>query len=117
MDLDGYRRGILLFNRGAFFDAHEVWEDVWREADGLEKKFLQGLIQVAVALHHQSTGNLAGAGSLLERACKNLAVCPASLGEIDSTALLESLARWRETLSAGGPKPGFPKLEVRLDRS
>ncbi len=116
MNLDGYRRGILLFNSEAFFDAHEVWEDVWRDAEGLEKKFLQGLVQLAVAFHHYSTGNVTGARSVLERARKNLAECPASFGEIDSSSLLESLARWQETLSTGGPKPGFPKLEERLDR-
>jgi predicted metal-dependent hydrolase len=95
VNLDGYRRGILLFNSGAFFDAHEVWEDVWREADGLKKKFLQGLIQVAVAFHHYSNGNVAGARSLLERGCKNLAECPEELAGISVTALLVDLATWQ----------------------
>ena len=112
MNLDGYRRGILLFNREAFFDAHEVWEDVWRDAEGLEKKFLQGLIQVAVAFHHHSTGNIAGARSLLERACKNLAECPGEFGGIRVTALLASLAKWREVLSSGALKLELPKLEA-----
>ena len=55
---DGYRRGIRHFNAREFYDAHEVWEDVWRESQGMEKRFLQGLIQAAVALHHHSTGNV-----------------------------------------------------------
>ena len=45
-----YQRGIRHFNEREFYDAHEVWEDVWRESSGLGKKFLQGLIQAAVAL-------------------------------------------------------------------
>jgi predicted metal-dependent hydrolase len=110
VNLDGYRRGILLFNREAFFDAHEVWEDVWREADGLEKKFLQGLIQVAVAFHHYSNGNIAGARSLLERGCKNLAECPEEFAGISVAGLLGVLVEWRETLVLGGPKPAFPNL-------
>ena len=60
--------GIELFNRAAFFDAHEALEDVWRAAPQAEKKFLQGLIQVAVALHHYGNGNTAGARSVLRRA-------------------------------------------------
>ncbi len=110
MNLEEYRRGIELFNRGVFFDAHEVWEDVWRAAEGLEKKFLQGLIQVAVAFHHHSTGNVTGARSLLERACKNLAGCPGEFGEINLTAFLESLERWSEVLATGEPEPALPQL-------
>lgn len=116
MDLGAYRRGLELFNSGAFFDAHEVWEDVWRDAEGLEKRFLQGLIQVAVAFHHYSTGNLAGASSVLERARKNIAECPAEFGGIDLIALLESVAKWQEGLRVGGPYPGLPRLETRQVR-
>ena len=112
MNSDAYRRGIELFNSGAFFDAHEVWEDVWREARGPEKKFLQGLIQVAVAFHHYSTGNLAGASSVLERARKNVADFPAEFGGISVAALRESLASWQEALRVGGPYPGLPRLET-----
>ena len=118
MNRKEFHHGIQLFNREAFFDAHEVWEDVWREAEGAEKKFLQGLIQVAVALHHHSTGNLAGARSLLERACKNLTGYPDEVAGIALTALLETLAKWRSALSLGTSMPTLPKLhEVAPDSS
>jgi len=109
---DGYRRGIQLFNERRFFDAHEIWEDVWREAEGPEKKFLQGLIQVAVAFHHHSMGNLAGACSLLDRGGKNLMNYPERFEGIHVTALVVSLATWRDSLSAGTHLPPFPQLEV-----
>jgi predicted metal-dependent hydrolase len=111
-DAGGYRRGIQLFNRQEFFDAHEVWEDVWREAEGREKKFLQGLIQLAVAFHHHSTGNLTGAQSLLRRAGKNLADYPEQFLGIRVTDLLESLAKWQAAASSGGSKPAFPRLDL-----
>ena len=41
--------GVELLNRGEFYDAHEVLEDVWRAAPEPERRFLQGLMQVAVA--------------------------------------------------------------------
>jgi predicted metal-dependent hydrolase len=110
VDIRGYAHGIELFNEQHFYDAHEVWEDVWRESIGYEKKFLQGLIQAAVALHHHSTGNLVGACSLLERSRRNLAAYPEDFGGIRLTALITSLAAWRESLRSGGPKPAFPKV-------
>ncbi len=45
-------RGARLFDSGAFFEAHEAWEEQWRiETDPVQRQFLQGLIQVAAALH------------------------------------------------------------------
>ena len=41
--------GVDLLNRGMFYDAHEVLEDAWRAAPEPERRFLQGLMQVAVA--------------------------------------------------------------------
>ena len=29
-----YLAGIVLFNRGDYFEAHEVWEDLWMETAG-----------------------------------------------------------------------------------
>jgi len=112
MDAEGYQRGIRLFNEREFYDAHEVWEDVWRESSGLEKKFLQGLIQAAVALHHHSTGNVVGACSLMERARRNLAACPGEFGGIRVLELVETLGKWRAALVAGGRMPGFPEIVV-----
>ncbi len=59
-----YLAGIVLFNRGDFFEAHEVWEDLWIESTGLERKFYQGLIQAAVGLCHFCNGNVRGAAKL-----------------------------------------------------
>jgi hypothetical protein len=110
LNADGYHRGIRLFNAREFYDAHEVWEDVWRESEGLEKRFLQGLIQAAVAFHHHSTGNVAGAFSLMERGRKNLAACPDEYGGISVSTLLESLGKWRAALAGGGVPPKHPVI-------
>jgi uncharacterized protein len=60
-----FRRGVELFNGGEYFESHEVWEELWLEASGEEKVFLQGLIQVAAAFHHYGRGNVLGMRSLL----------------------------------------------------
>lgn len=114
LDSDGYHRGIRLFNAREFYDAHEVWEDVWRESHGLEKRFLQGLIQAAVAFHHHSTGNVIGARSLMERAHKNLAACPTNFGGIGISLLLESLEHWRSALARGAAIPAHPKIHSAI---
>ena len=110
---DPYREGLRLFNRAEFFAAHEVLEDVWRGAPPAERRFLQGLIQVAVALHHHSTGNLAGCRSVLGRACRNLAAYPAEHGGLDLPALLATLTRWRQALEENRTPPPSPVLVVR----
>lgn len=115
MSADGLLRGIQLFNNAEFFAAHEVLEDVWREAPLGEKKFFQGLTQVAVAFHHHSTGNLVGMSSVLKRAMGNLENFRGQHREIDLELLLESLARWRDAIDHNLPPPQLPRME-RLGR-
>jgi len=100
--------GVSLFNRAQFFDAHEVLEDVWRSVprDGpLDRPqgrdlrlHLQGLVQLAVAFHHASTGNLVGARSVLTRAMRNLDGADSSFPDLDLDRLRAELARWRQYL-------------------
>jgi predicted metal-dependent hydrolase len=115
MDKITYQRGLDLFNRGEFFDAHEVLEDVWRAAPPAEKKFLQGLIQVAVGLHHHSRGNRVGARSLLARAHKNLSTYPARHGGIDLAGLRTQVERWVGALENEVSAPALPRIEHRRD--
>jgi len=108
-----YLEGIDLFNQHSFFEAHEVLEDVWRIAPEPERRFLQGLIQVAVALHHHSRGNAVGCRSLLERARRNLSLYPDEHGGLDLAALLQAVDQWRDALDHGRSAPSFPRLQAR----
>jgi len=110
---EALHRGIDLFNSAEFFEAHEVLEDVWRAAPEPEREFFQGLIQVAVALHHHSRGNLIGCQSLLARAENNLSKYPSRHAGLDVAALLEVVADWRHALKTCQPVPPLPKLEMR----
>ena len=105
-----FRRGATLFNEGLFFEAHEVLEDAWRAAAAQEKKFLQGLIQIAVALHHHGNGNLVGARSLLGRAARNLSGYSENFGGIELKQLRYSVAQWQRALGEGTPVPPLPKV-------
>lgn len=83
-----YLAGILFFNRGDFFEAHEVWEDLWAESFGLERKFFQGMIQAAVGLCHFGNGNLGGALKLYRSSRDYLLPCGSPFHGIDLARFL-----------------------------
>jgi predicted metal-dependent hydrolase len=86
-----YLRGIEEFNRRNFFESHEIWEDLWRDEEGPAREFYQGLIQVAVALHHLAHGNRSGADRLLEKAKCHLQRFPAEHLGLDLGRFLQSV--------------------------
>jgi predicted metal-dependent hydrolase len=94
-------RGVDLFNRAHFFDAHEVLEDVWRSLPRDRpscrhlRQHVQGLVQLAVAFHHASKDNNVGARSVLERALRNLNGADASFPDLDLDRLRIELAPWQ----------------------
>ena len=110
-----FERGLDLFNRAHFFDAHEVLEDVWRALprSSAAKKHLQGMVQLAVAFHHQSRGNLRGARSVLDRALRNLAGAEASFPALDLDQLRLHMADWQKYLAGAAPRPAPPKIAPR----
>ena len=76
-----YLEGIRCFDNREFFEAHEVWEDLWRDEQGPSRRYYQGLIQVAVCLHHFGNGNTRGARKLYHSSRGYLeGYCPRYLG-------------------------------------
>jgi hypothetical protein len=61
----GLGQAALLFDAQLYFEVHELLEPHWMRAEAEQRVALQGLIQVAVGLHHLSGGNMAGTRSLL----------------------------------------------------
>lgn len=68
-----FHEGLALLLAGEAFDAHEVWEEQWLQTGGSRARYLQGWIQVAVALYHWQCGRLPAAQRLLERGRSKLA--------------------------------------------
>jgi hypothetical protein len=58
-------QAALLFDARFYFEVHELLEPHWLRSAGRERETLQGVIQVAVGLHHLANGNGAGARALL----------------------------------------------------
>ena len=59
--------GLKTFNEENFFDAHEIWEELWSEYYLKDRDFIQGLIQLAVCFVHLQNENINGARSLLKK--------------------------------------------------
>jgi uncharacterized protein len=58
----GLEDGIELFNRGAYWEAHEAWEAEWMpDRKGPDSGFYKGLIQVAAGCLHYTRHNRRGA--------------------------------------------------------
>lgn len=57
--------GIRQFNREEWFACHETLEALWLKETGDVRNFYQGIIQIAIALHHWRNGNFGGSLSLL----------------------------------------------------
>lgn len=100
-----FEHGLELINRGSYFQAHDVLEEVWREVRDNSRPFYQGVVQVAIAMHHFSKSNLAGAQSVLAKAMKNLDAYPAHFGGIDVGDLRLQLVAWDVAMAKGGPYP------------
>ena len=59
--------GLQAYDEKDFFEAHELWEELWSEYYLDDKTFIQGLIQLAVSFVHLGNGNLNGAKSLMKK--------------------------------------------------
>jgi predicted metal-dependent hydrolase len=105
-----YLAGIVLFNRGDFFEAHEVWESLWMETFGPEKQFFQGLIQAAVGLCHFCNGNVRGAVKLYHSSRDYLQRYGSPYLGLDQTTFWGQMDRCYAELLAAGPAE---KIEIR----
>jgi uncharacterized protein len=104
---DLLQQGIIFFNDGRYFEAHEAWEDLWRETHGPLRFFYQGLVQAAVGLHHLSKGNLNGSTAQLRKSISKLEQYPAAFCRIDNGKLITELRKVLES-----PMP----VAIQIDR-
>jgi len=101
-------RAIALWNERLFFEVHEVLEAEWKRTSGAERQALQGVIQIAVALHHHAHGNPRGARTLMREGRERLAACARALPVLDVPALLDATTPWEDALASGTAPPADP---------
>ena len=98
---DLFQDGINLFNSGHYFEAHEVWEDLWRESSGPLRLYYQGLIHAAAGLHHLRKGNHGGARSQLVKSVTKLEQYPEIYCGINKGRLVSDLQKLLRNLTPG----------------
>jgi uncharacterized protein len=105
----GIEAGRSAFNRGQFFEAHELWEEVWRGLEGDPRTQLQGLIQVAAGLHHLGRQRPRPAARLLKKGLEKLRPDPpAALAHLRLGALGRQLRQLLTRIDAGDVSPPDP---------
>jgi uncharacterized protein len=112
-----FDQGIDLFNDGRFFACHETWEETWKRTTGVEKQFVQGLIQIAAAILHAERGNARGAASTYRKACAKLDGLPAEYGGIALGDLRTALARFFAIAFDSSDLPRRPLIRRVDERS
>jgi uncharacterized protein len=96
--------GVDQFNQGQFYACHDTLEAIWMEAPELEKKFYQGILQVAVGLYHLSNGNWRGAVILLGEGVGRLGYYEPEYGGVDVESLAEEARALLRELQQAGPE-------------
>ena len=88
---------------GAYFEAHEAFEEAWRAASSDERDFFQGLVHVAVAWYQAGRGNRVGYERQLQKASRRLGpFAPAHRG-LDVDDLLVQVETAKSRLPAPSP--------------
>jgi hypothetical protein len=114
------RSGLAAYERGDFFEAHELLEPAWMgSAEPAERELVQGLIKLAAAFVHATRGNPLGIDKNLRGARARLAEhlrlepagpLPGPLEEIDVARLLVSIeALLDEPLTVAVEAPPLPR--------
>jgi hypothetical protein len=110
-----YLRGVQLFNHGEYFDAHEVWEELWQDCSGVDRRFYQSLIQAAVALYHGGNGNRAGAARLLDSGRRYAQPYRPTHRGLDVDGFWAAVAAALAPVLTGDGPPQLPAPQIVLD--
>ena len=88
MQSESFSQGIEQFNQQQFYECHDTLEAIWIESAELDKRFYQGILQIAVACHHLGELNCRGAVILLGEGMRRLSDYLPDYQDVDVTQLL-----------------------------
>jgi hypothetical protein len=106
------RRAAALFDARLYFEVHEELEALWRRVSGATRVVVQGLLQIAVALHHAEGGNVGGARRLLAAGRAKIEPCAPTWHGVAIAALLADLRRWEHARLDRGEAAAAPRLVI-----
>ncbi|HEY1513898.1 MAG TPA: DUF309 domain-containing protein [Gaiellaceae bacterium] len=88
-----YKRGLSLARAGAFFEAHEAFEEAWRACEQTERDFFQGLVHVVVSAYQEVRGRPVARERQRVKALTRLSAYAPSHRGLDVALLLAALER------------------------
>lgn len=107
--LDAHYLGYFeCFNRGQYYEAHDVLEELWlNDRKGPAGNFYKGLIQFAGAFVHMQkhgpgSSRLKPAARLFKLARENLRAYPEVFEQLRVTEVIATIDRWIADLENGG---------------
>lgn len=114
---DAWHDGIELFDAGAYWKAHERWEDIWKEMGNAPEDdaeiVVRAFIQLAAALHLTTIGRLDGARSNFAKAARKFDVAPALFLGVNVTRIREMIPRQVRILPELAPFSLRPSDAIR----
>jgi predicted metal-dependent hydrolase len=101
-DLDAHYLGYFeCFNRGLFYEAHDVLEELWlTDRQSPNHSFYKGLIQLAGAFVHLQKNRLRPSAALFKLARTNLLKYPHVHEHLDIAKLLSVIENWLQKLES-----------------
>ena len=91
MLVDSFTKAVEEFNQRKFYQCHDSLEAIWVDSPEVDKRFYQGILQIAVACHHLSNLNLRGAIILLGEGIQRLRDYLPEYRQIDLSILLDDV--------------------------
>lgn len=100
------QRGSDYFNREYFFEAHDVFEELWMEAREAEtRELFHGLVNIATGFYHYRMHNLAGMQSQLRKGAARLRALPKCCQGVAVEHLLEQVVPFMDAMGTNMPFP------------
>ena len=95
-------QGINEFNTGEYYACHDTLEALWMDSIDPDKKFYQGVLQIAVACYHLHNRNWRGAVTLLGEGMGRLPYYQPVYAGIDVAGLIRDSSNLLKTLQSIG---------------
>ena len=96
-----FAQGVELFNKREWYAAHDAFEALWHDTTEPERRWLQGIVQIAVAMVHLERDNHNGALILLGEGCTRLRTAVASPAGWTADAIFRPCKALQQQLSGG----------------
>jgi predicted metal-dependent hydrolase len=104
------RKGIVLFNKGEFFECHEALEEAWASEREPRRALLQALIHVAVGFYHCQRGNPVGACGQLRKGLDKLTGYLPSFEGINTERLHREVLALLTQIESGTAVSRYPRM-------